>query len=153
VHIEIEQLPALRVGAVRHVGPYTQVGKAFERLGALAGPAGLFQMPDAVMLGIYHDDPQTTPNEQLRADAAVVVKEGTRLPDGLTERVIPAGRYARATHVGAYDGLPRAWAEFGASLGSGGYSVGSGPGLEIYRNDMARTPQDELRTDLYMPLD
>ncbi|MGH7713196.1 MAG: GyrI-like domain-containing protein, partial [Gemmatimonadaceae bacterium] len=54
MQIEIEQLAPMRVGAVRHVGPYDQIGKSFERLGALAGPAGLFQPPDALMLGIYY---------------------------------------------------------------------------------------------------
>lgn len=151
--IEIEQLAPMRVGAVRHVGPFQEIGKAFQQLGAIAGQAGLFQAPGAVMLGVYHDDPRTTPPEQLRSDAAIAVSKETRIPAGLTEQVVPGGRYARFTHIGSYEGLPDAWMRFSASLGSGAYRLRSGPGLEIYRNDMMTTPKDRLHTDLYMPVE
>ena len=105
------------------------------------------------MLAIFHDDPKSTPPQQLRSDAAIAVKAGTPLPDGLSELFVSGGRYARATHMGAYEGLPDAWAQFGASLGSSGYRMGKGPGLEIYRNDMSQTPKEELRTDLYLPVE
>ena len=36
MNVEIKQLPALRVGAVRHIGPYNQVTEAFERLHGIA---------------------------------------------------------------------------------------------------------------------
>jgi AraC family transcriptional regulator len=153
MHIEIEQLPAMRVGTVRHVGPYNEIGPAFQRVAALAGASGLFQTPGAVMLGIYHDDPRSTPPAQLRSDAAVALPAGVELPDGLAEQVTPSGRYARATHVGPYERLPDAWAEFGASLGASGHRLREGPGFEIYRNDMSQTPSEELRTDLYMPVE
>lgn len=151
--IEIEQLAPMRVGAVRHVGPYNQIGTSFERLGALAGPAGLFQTPGALMLGVYHDDPRATAPDKLRSDAAIAVGERTQLPDGLTEQRIPGGRYARFAYVGGYEGLPGAWTQFTASLGSGNYRMRTGPGLEVYRNDPRSTPKDQLRTDLYMPVE
>ena len=153
MEIVIEHLPRMRVGTVRHVGPFDQIGASFQRLGALAGAAGLFQAPGAVMLAIFYDDPRVTPANELRSDAAIVVNEGTRLPEGLTEQVVPGGRYARGTHIGSFEGLPTAWPDFIASLGSGGYRPGTGPALEVYRSDMATTPKEELRTDLYMPLD
>jgi AraC family transcriptional regulator len=153
MQIEIEQLAPIRVAAVRHVGPYNQIGKAFERLGALAGPSGLVQPPNGPMLGIYHDDPRQTPAEKLRSDAGIAVQEGTPIPDGLEEQRIPGGRYARVTHVGPYEGLSEAWPQFGISLGAGGYRMRAGPGFEIYRNDMSTTPKAELRTDLYMPVE
>jgi AraC family transcriptional regulator len=153
MQIEIEQLQPMRVGVVRHVGPYNQIGAAFQRLGQIAGAAGLFETEGAVMLGIYDDDPRQTPAEQLRSAAAIAVKDGTQLPDGLAEATVPGGRYARATHVGAYEELPHAWEEFTASLGSTGERVGQGPGLEVYRSDMSSTPKEQLRTDLYLPLE
>ena len=153
MQIAIEQLPPMRVGTVRHVGPFDQIGASFQRLGALAGAAGLFQEPGAVMLAIFYDDPRVTPAAELRSDAAIVVNEATRLPEGLTEQVVPGGRYARGTHIGSFEGLPTAWPDFIDSLGSSGYRPGAGPALEVYRSDMATTPEAELRTDLYMPLD
>lgn len=153
MQIEVEQLSTMRVGAVRHVGPYQEIGKAFQQLGAIAGPAGLFQAPNAAVLGIYHDDPRQTPADQCRGAAAIVVADAVPLPDGLEEDAVPAGRYARATHIGSYEGLPAAWEEFTSSLGSSDLRPREGPGLEVYRNDMATTPPDQLRTDLYMPVE
>ncbi len=151
--IEIEQLNTMRVGAVRHVGPYNQIGPKFQQLGAIAGQAGLFHSPGALMMGIFHDNPRETPVDKLRSDAAIAVSDDTRLPEGLTEQVVPGGRYARFTHIGDYEGLPGAWSQFSESLGSGAYRMREGPGLEIYRNDMRTTPKEELRTDLYMPVE
>jgi AraC family transcriptional regulator len=151
--VEIKQMPALRVAAVRHAGPYSQIGKAFERLGAIAGPAGLFQQPGAVMIAIYHDDPDTTPQDQLRSDAGIVVPEHVRLPEGLVEQRIPEGRYARTEHVGPYEELADAWARFkGEALPAGGHRIGARPSYEIYRNDPMKVPKQELRTDIYIPV-
>ena len=41
--VQIKELPALRVAAVRHIGPYEEITEAFERLGEIAGPAGMTQ--------------------------------------------------------------------------------------------------------------
>lgn len=57
------------------------------------------------MLAIYHDDPETTPESELRSDAALSVSESSPVPNGLGSTEFPAGHYARATHVGGYEGL------------------------------------------------
>src|SRR6185503_10471401 len=76
MEVVIRDLPELRAGTVRHIGPYNQINQAFGRLGMIAGPAGLFQMPDAGVIAMYYDDPESTPGEELRSDAAIVVAEG-----------------------------------------------------------------------------
>ena len=153
VDVEIKQMPPMRVAAIPHTGSYNQIGKAFQQLGALAGPAGLFQQPGAVMIGIYYDDPDTTPQDKLRSDAAIVVPEHVRLPEGLVEKRIPEGRFARAEHVGSYEGLNDAWARLKEqTFREGGHRIGARPSYEIYRNDPMTVPKDELRTDIYVPI-
>src|SRR5262249_7444224 len=93
MNVEIKEMPDLRVAAVRHTGPYNQIPVAFEQLGRIAGSAGLVK-PGAAMLAIYHDDPETTPQDQLRSEAGIVVADDTRLPKELVEEHIPAGKYA-----------------------------------------------------------
>ena len=150
--VDIRQMPELRVGTVRHVGPYNQIPKAFERLGAIAGPAGLLRQAGS-MMAIYHDDPETTPQDQLRSDAALVVPEGVGLPGGLVEQHIAAGRYARTLHVGPYEQLGDAWARFlGEWVPASGNRIGSGVSYEIYLNTPEQVPKNELRTELYVPL-
>jgi len=150
--VEIKEMPELRVGTVRHVGPYNQIPQAFERLGAIAGPAGLLGAANT-MMAIYHDDPETTPQDQLRSDAALVVPEGVRLPEPLVEQHIAAGRYARTVHVGPYEQLGDVWARFlGEWVPASGNRIGDGVSYEIYTNTPGQVPKEELRTELYVPL-
>jgi AraC family transcriptional regulator len=153
MNVTIETMPELRVATVPHVGPYNEISAAFQRLGALIGPAGLLGRPEAAMLGIYYDDPETTPPEQLRSDAAFVVPADARLPEGVTEKRLPAGRYAHITHVGPYTQLGDAWSRLmGEWLPRSGHRVGEGSSYEIYRNNPGNAPPDQLRTELYLPL-
>ncbi len=150
--IDILEMPAIRAAAVRHMGPYNQISKAFARLATAAGPAGLFGQPDAVMAGIYYDDPRNTPPDRLRSDAAVSVAEDTPIPAGLVEARIPAGRYARALHVGPYERLKEAWAGLMAWLPAHGHRPRAGASFEIYRNTPETAPPDALRTEFYLPV-
>jgi AraC family transcriptional regulator len=152
MNVDVKQMPELRVATVRHVGPYNQIPKAFERLGAVAGPAGLIRQ-NGTMIAIYHDDPETTPLDRLRSDAALIVPEDAKLPEGLVEQHIPAGRYAMTVYVGPYEQLGDVWARFlGEWVPASGNRIGDGVSYEIYRNTPADTPKQELRTELYVPL-
>jgi AraC family transcriptional regulator len=151
--VEIRDMPELRVATVRHIGPYNQIPQAFERLGAIAADAGLAPQPNTMMVAIYHDDPDSTPQDQLRSDAAITVPDGVTLPEGLVEQRLPAGRYASAVHVGPYERLGDAWARFmGEWLPASGHRVGEGSSYEIYRNNPRTTPKDQLVTEMYIPL-
>ncbi len=151
--VTIHLLEPLRVGSLLHVGPYHEIGPAFEKLAGIAGQAGLFGQPGVAMLGIYHDDPNTTPPNELRSHAAATVPEGTPVPEGLEEMVVPAGRYACYTHVGPYEGLPGAWQRLvGEWLPESGETWGTGASLERYLNDPGQVPPEQLRTELRIPL-
>lgn len=150
---EIMAMPALRVGTIRHVGPYNQIPQAFEKLGAIVHRTGLLRQPGTAMLALYHDDPDSTPTEQLRSDAAFVIPAPLPMPDGLTEQHLPAGPYAMTTHIGPYEQLGDAWSRFyGDWLLKSGRQVADSPSYEIYRNDPTTTKKEELRTELYIPL-
>lgn len=154
MNVDIQDMPAMRVGAVRHVGPHNQVHFAFETLAKIAGRAGLFMRPGAVCLAIYYGDPETTPPDQLYSDAAVSVAEETVLPEGLTEQRVRGGRFARTIYIGPYERLGDAWGRFmGEWLPASGHRLGPGGTYEIYRNDPSNTPKDQLRTDLYVSIE
>lgn len=151
--LKVEHLPAMRLAAVAHRGPYHEIGPAFMRLGEIAGRAGLFAHPSAVMLGVYHDSPERTPPSQLRSHAAIAIPEGVAIPDGCVEVRLPARRYACHSHIGSYAGLGAAWSRLTpAALGSAGFAAEDAPALEIYRNDPGSTPEAELRTDLMVAI-
>ena len=149
--VTVETRERLRVATLAHRGAYNRIGAAFGRLQGIAGPAGL-EREGALCLAIYHDDPETTPVEELRADAGISVSEDALLPADLGETFLPAGRYARTTLQGPYDKLGDSWARFmGEWLPSSGERVGEGPTFEVYRV-MTMDKPEALQTDLYLPL-
>ena len=151
---EIKQFPELRVACVHHTGPYNQIHEAFERLGAVAGSAGLFGHPGVAMVALYHDDPESTPASHLRSDAAIVVPEGVPLPEPLAEQRIPGGQYACALHVGPYEQLGDAWARLvGEWLPASGHRMGPGVSYELYLNNPTTAPAEQLRTEMRIPID
>jgi AraC family transcriptional regulator len=153
--VELETCTQRRVAALSHRGPYNTIGAAFDRLGGLAGPAGLFAHPGALTVGIYYDDPATVPAAQLRSDAGVIVPQGVTLPSGLHEVLLPAGRWARTLHRGSYAGLGDAWQRLlGQWLPHSGHRMkSSGECFELYLNHPGNARDDELQTLLYAPLE
>jgi AraC family transcriptional regulator len=150
--VEVVKRPELRLASVRHVGSYMRISEAFQRLNDLVTAAGLSDH-DTKLVGIYHDDPSTTPEETLRSDAAITISAKTKLPGGLTEMVIPVGRYAHSTHIGPYTGLGEVWDHLRKEwLPKSGESLGDGMSYEVYRNTPMNAKPNELVTDVYLPL-
>jgi AraC family transcriptional regulator len=83
-----------------------------------------------------------------------VVPADARLPGGLLEIEIGAGRFACATHVGSYATLGDSCARrlMGEWLPASGHRVGAGDAYELYRNNPMSTPEAELRTEMYVPI-
>ena len=141
----------MRLACIRHTGPYWEIGKAFGELDAWARERGI---RDTLLVGLYYDDPRTTAPEQLGSDAAVVLPDHVQTVDGATTlQEVPAQTCAVARHVGSYAGLPQAWGDLHDEIGRRGYRLACAPSMEIYRNNCADTPEDQLVTDLCVPLE
>lgn len=154
MQIDRETLPPLRLATITHIGPYNQIGAAFEQLGAIAGPAGLYAHPDVLMIATYTDDPDGKPASELVSHAGIAIPEGVPIPAGLSEQRVSGGSYARYIHLGAYDVLGDVWTRFlGEALPANGFVLKPGLSLEIYRSDMRTTPPTEWRTDLLVPVE
>ena len=153
MHATIETLNEMTVAAVHHIGPYSQISEAFGKLGPIAGRAGLFDLPDVKMVGVYYDDPEAKPAAELRSDAGLVVPTGTAIPDGLATVTIAAGRYAKTIHKGPYDRLGDSWSQlFGVWIPQHGHRIGPGVSFEVYRNDPTNAKPEDLVTELYAPI-
>jgi AraC family transcriptional regulator len=152
MRVEYKDMPALRVAAVRHQGPYHQISEAFARLGQVAATAGLQDAP-GTMVAVYHDDPADTPVAELHSEAGLVLRDDTALPPGLIELRLPAGRYAVTTYVGPYQFLGEAWANLREEVAaSGTRSPQKAAAYEIYRNTPETSPAAKLITELYLPV-
>jgi AraC family transcriptional regulator len=150
--VETIALPRLRVAAIQHRGDYQLTGRVFERLMAVAATTGLLT-PDARSIGVFHDDPASTPEAELSAAACITVPEDWAPSGELTEAHIEGGRYARIVHTGpytelktAYDWLYQTW------LPNSAEEPRDLPCIEEYLNNPRQVPAKDLQTAVMMPL-
>ena len=150
--VEVKELPPVKILFLRHVGPYSQVGATWGRLMSWAGMRGLLG-PRMRTIGIVHDDPEVTPADKVRYDAAVVVNRPVE-PEGefgVTE--IPGGKYAVFMHRGSYETLGQTYNRFcGAWLPKSGYEARDAEAFEEYLNSPMNTKPEDLVTRIHIPL-
>lgn len=150
---EVTELADMRTVGVPHRGPYSQIGSAFEKLGEIAGRAGLFGRPGVVMLGVYYDDPSTTPADELRSSASLQLPDDVPAPDGLTEERLSGGRFLKVIHTGSYETLPESW-EAGHELAvRDGLQMRDTPSFEIYRTTPDQAAEADLLTEILIPIE
>jgi AraC family transcriptional regulator len=150
--VEIQYLPRLRVAMIEHRGDYQLASNAFERLITIAATTGLLT-PNTRTVGIFHDDPESVPQADLRSAACITVPDEWTPSGELTEAYVEGGRYARIIHTGpytelktAYDWLYQTW------LPSTTDEPRNLPCIEEYLNDPRQVSAKDLETAVMMPL-
>jgi AraC family transcriptional regulator len=150
--VELVELPMLRVATIENRGDYRVANKSFERLMTIAATTGLLT-PMTRTIGIYRDDPESVPADELRSAACITVPDGWTPSAELKEAQIEGGPYARIVHTGpytelemAYDWLYRTW------LPASGRDPHNLPCIEEYLNDPRQVPAKDLETAVLMPL-
>lgn len=151
--VSIQNLQPARAAGVLHVGPYQEVGKAFQRLGGVIVSRNLFSHVKG-MIAVYRDVPGSRPDAELRAHAAAII--GDEFPDdieGFEYFDLAGGKHAVMEHKGPYATLAAAYEWlYGKWLPQSGEEPQSEPPIELYVNDPTQTPPDQLRTDIRLPL-
>jgi AraC family transcriptional regulator len=152
MQVKIQTLKPRRIASIRHIGPYPEIGPVFGRLCQWAGMRNVFG-PDTQMLGIYYDDPDTTPADKLRSEAAVTVGDGVEGEEDVAISELAGGDYAVVRHKGCYSKLidTYRWV-YGQWLPTSGREPGDVPCFEVYLNDPNEVKPEELETDVYVPL-
>ncbi len=151
--VHIKEIPSRNVVFVRHVGPYPECGKAWEKLCTWAGPRGLLQ-PGVEFIGLCYDDPDVTEPEKIRYDACITTDADIQPEGEIGVQTIEAGLYAMATLHGSYNGLSDLYAQLcGQWAPANGYELRPLPSMEVYLNSPEDTPEDELLTDVHIPIE
>jgi len=153
IEVDVREFPPMHVAYVRHVGPYQEIGNAFKRLMRWAGPRRRLWTPETKILGVYHDNPDLTPVDKLRAEACIIVPEGTKTRGDIGTMTIPGGTFAVAhaeidgTQYGeAWDRLICDW------LPQSGYQPDARMCFEMYLNDPRKHPEGKHVVDICEPV-
>lgn len=150
--IEIKELRPIRLASMPHTGHYMEIGKAFDQLFGWFGSRGLLAGPVSTV-GIFYDDPDSVPPEQLRSRAGLEVAADFSIEPPLEEFVTRGGPYAVLTHKGPYANMKSAYGWlYGAWLPASHREPADAPCLERYLNMPGQVPPAELLTEICLPL-
>jgi len=150
--VEIREVPAMEVVSIDHTGDYMQIGKAFDTLERWLVTHDLMG-PEIRTIGIYYDDPDVVPKEQLRSKAGACLPHKVEVEKPFSVTAVRGGQYAVLQHKGPYADLPAAYAWlYGEWLLKSGREAADAPAFEAYLNDPKQTPPTELLTEIHLPL-
>jgi AraC family transcriptional regulator len=126
--------PALELIALRHVGPYGEVGGTWSRLYALAQDHGHSGPP----VGLCYDDPEVTEPSRFRYDACLTLPALARPPGDLRSVRLAAGTFATAVHEGPLDTLSDTYGRLVRWAWERGLPLDEGPSVERYEGPRAQ---------------
>jgi AraC family transcriptional regulator len=153
IHVEVRDLPALRVAYRRHFGSYNDPGvqQAFDELRRWAEPRGLYDPENC--LGIPWDDHDITPEEHCRFDACQIVDAEDRVDAGVGQQTIPAGRYAVYCCEVVQDDFDSPWTDLMQNwLPISGYQPADGPRFERYLTDGSQDADGRWQIEICLPV-
>lgn len=151
--VRIEKRAPCTLACVRHVGPYSDVGRAWKSLMKWGRAKLVFGK--AQTFGLSYDDPDVTDPQHVRYDACMVVKDGTRTKREVLTQPFDGGYFAVTVHEGPYVTLGETYARLFAHIVTHPISgrrwrLGDPPSLEHYLNDPRKTAPEALRTEVMM---
>jgi AraC family transcriptional regulator len=149
--VDIRDCPPLRIACVTHKGPAPEIGEAFDRLMAWAGPRGLAG-GEHLGVAVYLSDMATTPPAEQIALAGLTIEPDFQVDGAVETFDIQAGRYAVLLHRGPYATLGQSYDALFAWLTASPHSPAHAPCIEVNLNDPRRTAPEALMTEIRLPL-
>ncbi len=135
--VEVKVLEELTVAYVRNIGPYNGNKEMFQelrnKLFTWAGAHGLINTDNFRFLVMYHDNPDSAVNDNLRMTLCVTVPPNTKTGGEIGKMVIEGSRYAVARFELTGADFQRAWNwTYGTWLPESGYMPDDKPCFEEY---------------------
>ncbi len=154
MHVTIKNITEKRLAVVEHRGDPKKMGVSVSQLIDWAKAQSINVKPKAgEAFGFAYDDPATTPKEEFRFDLGITIPESLKLKGKVTEKRLPAGRYAVTMHKGSRDnisdtvyGLYRDW------LPTSQEELGNLPCIFCYYNFEHEVAETQLLTECWLLL-
>ena len=149
MEIKSKKTESFQVATISHVGPYKEAGKLYEEIAKwlrqkqlkITGPP----------LGWFYDNPEEVPAHKLRSEVGIPFK-GEAKPEGKIKiKKIPSREVLYMIHKGPYGEVGPAYAALYQHATQKGYTLQGSP-IEIYLNDPAKVKENELLTEIRLPI-
>ncbi|MFS0784270.1 AraC family transcriptional regulator [Bacillus sp. 1P06AnD] len=144
MEIRIESLPVYRIAYIRQIGPYGPANIQTMEQMKKWGAANNLLTRTTIIIGISHDNPETTLPEHCRYDAGIVVSDGYQLDHIVAETKLPGGKYAILMVKHTADDIQKAWGSLFAELADRGYRIDERPIFERYTEEMVSKHECEI---------
>lgn len=128
---EIKNLEPIKTIAISHVGDYSALCGAFEKLAAWAGQNNLWAASPK-MAGVYHDDPKDTPTDKLRSEACLEDLSGIEPGEGMKHYTISGGKYFVMQVEVIMSEYMEAWQKVYVAVNDKGYECDTRDHYELY---------------------
>lgn len=152
LRVEVISLAPFEVVALRNRGAFAELDVAFGQLFGWAAEAGLVERIVGLH-GVPLADHRDVPAETLEFDCAIRIDAGTTPAAPLRVLALGGGTYARARHLGPYEGIE---ALVDRMLGQwwpgSGHALRDVPIHYEFLDDPETVPGPLLRADIYLPL-
>jgi AraC family transcriptional regulator len=154
--VVIRHVEPMAVLSVDHVGPYMQIGKAFDALFGWLAKHNLLAA-EMRMIGVYYDDPGVVAESELRSKAGVLlphpVQASVTVSPPVSVAHVKGGEYAVLRHQGPYSDMRAAYEWlYGTWLVQSGREAADAPVFEEYLNSPKDTAPADLITEICLPL-
>jgi DNA gyrase inhibitor len=144
MNIKIETLPKYRFAYVRKIGPYGSDNlQTMQKLKKWAATKNLISKT-SIILGIPHDNPETTLPENCRYDAGIVISDDYQIDDFVNESELFGGKYAVFKVKHTAEDIQKAWSKLFSELPNKGYELDERLIFERYMGEMVNDNYCEI---------
>jgi effector-binding domain-containing protein len=146
---ELRTTSRQHTAAIRMTRPVAHIGaamaEAFPKIYHAVVSSGM--EPAGMPLAVYFD----MGPEVMTFECAIPVPAPFAASGEVVASSVGGGEAAFTVHVGTYDTIGTTWEALMAWLSEQGKRPG-GPGWESYLDEPGQVPDDELRTEIYLPV-
>jgi len=147
--LSVEDIEAFDYVCLPMKGSYENHEKAINDLMAVVQEQGI--TPSGPMIGVYYDDPEVTPEEELKWGVGFHAAEGTEVQEPLVIKKWEFTKVVKATHTGPYEEAANLYPEIFKFMEEKGLTQ-AGPIMERFLNNPEEVAPEELQTEIWIPV-
>lgn len=153
IRVDVVALKPFRVVVMRTQGSYTKLDQVYRNLYEWMAKRGALETIDGIW-GVPQHDRRDTPEPDYSFDCCLATSQELSAGEGVALADLGGGEYLRYRHEGSFDRLDESHdAMFRELLAHPEWHLRDAPVLQEYLNDPDETPEAELRTHVYVPID
>lgn len=150
LQIDIIHLPDMHLAAVQSTG-VQNIGAAYEKL-MLWAVSNHLPMKDGKTVTVYHDSFRTTPPDQVKMHACLLVDQKIQHDGEIFPEILPAGKHIVGHFEISHEEFGKTWSQLFVWMNENGYRYRNTPPFEIYHNKYWDHPEKKSVVDFCIPV-